>query len=379
MKRHIALLIAFLLCSLAVNGQTLTSAADYVNHGNELLNKGDVDGAIADYQEAIRLNSNSFEAYTNRGNALKRKGDHDGAIRDYTEAIRLNSSSWEAYFNRGVARLNKGDNDGAITDFTATTKLNPRFEQAYLGRGQARSGKEDYDGAIADYNEAIRINPRSADSFNSRAMARSDKHDFDGAIADYTESLIIKPGVANIYSNRGNVRKLKGDYDGAIADYKEAIRLDPDSAGYVNLGFLYEERKNYPAAENTFREDLRLHPNESYALVNLGYFLADHDGNLDEALKLLLRADALSPDDAEILGDLGWAYFKSGKFAEAKRYLTKAVGLDDSSFVAQEHLGDTNEKLGDRAAALAAWRKALSLIEDGDAQAKQRLAAKLKK
>ena len=53
-------------------------------------NKGDLDGAIAEYREALRLNPNDDEAHFNLGVALGKKGDWDGAIAEYREALRLN-------------------------------------------------------------------------------------------------------------------------------------------------------------------------------------------------------------------------------------------------------------------------------------------------
>ena len=51
--------------------------------------KGDLDKAIADCAEAIRLNPRMAEAYNRRGSVYEKKGDLDKAIADYTEAIRL--------------------------------------------------------------------------------------------------------------------------------------------------------------------------------------------------------------------------------------------------------------------------------------------------
>jgi tetratricopeptide (TPR) repeat protein len=52
-------------------------------------NKDDYDSAIADFNEAIRLNPNFALAFKERGYAYYLKEDHDRAIADYSEAIRL--------------------------------------------------------------------------------------------------------------------------------------------------------------------------------------------------------------------------------------------------------------------------------------------------
>jgi tetratricopeptide (TPR) repeat protein len=55
-------------------------AAAHYNLGVALSNKGDLDGAIAEWREALRLNPNYGDAHYNLGVALWHKGDWDGAI-----------------------------------------------------------------------------------------------------------------------------------------------------------------------------------------------------------------------------------------------------------------------------------------------------------
>ena len=65
----------------------------YFQKGNEAMQRGDHDGAIADYTRAIELKidlPNLAKAYKNRGDAKSNLGDHHGAKADYDRAIELN-------------------------------------------------------------------------------------------------------------------------------------------------------------------------------------------------------------------------------------------------------------------------------------------------
>src|SRR5271170_6283914 len=50
------------------------------------LAKGDLDGALADYNHAIELDPKNAVAYDDRGLLKQNKGDNDGALADYNKA-----------------------------------------------------------------------------------------------------------------------------------------------------------------------------------------------------------------------------------------------------------------------------------------------------
>jgi tetratricopeptide (TPR) repeat protein len=85
--------------------------------------KGDLDGAVKDYNEAIRLKPDYADAFNNRGNARYDQRNYEEAIQDYNEAIRLKPGYTLAFNNRGMARKAKGDIEGANRDFEQAKRL----------------------------------------------------------------------------------------------------------------------------------------------------------------------------------------------------------------------------------------------------------------
>lgn len=132
------------------------------NRGNGWNDKGESDRAIADFDEAIKLNPRYAVAFYNRGRAWRAKGDNDRAIADFDEAIKLNPKTAAFFIIRGNARRDKGDNDRAIGDYDEAIKLDPKDALAFINRGNAWQGKGDDDRAIADYDEAIKLDPKDA-------------------------------------------------------------------------------------------------------------------------------------------------------------------------------------------------------------------------
>jgi tetratricopeptide (TPR) repeat protein len=137
---------------------TQDKSEEFFNQGLAKFNKKDHKGAIADYDEAIRLKPDFANAYYSRGLAKSALGDKQGAIADYTEAIRLNPDyAAAAYNNRGLAKSDLGDKQGAIKDYDEAIRLKPDFANAYYSRGLAKSALGDKQGAIQDYQDAAKL------------------------------------------------------------------------------------------------------------------------------------------------------------------------------------------------------------------------------
>ena len=83
----------------------------------------DFRGAVTDFTEAIRQQSNHLKAYASRGEARYQLQRHRGAIADFTTVIRGNSMATNAWYNRGVAYSDLLDFNSALSDLRQALKL----------------------------------------------------------------------------------------------------------------------------------------------------------------------------------------------------------------------------------------------------------------
>jgi tetratricopeptide (TPR) repeat protein len=78
----------------------------------------------------LALNPKFAVAYFNRGVIYYGRDDYDSAIADADQAIRLDPENTDACVNRGKARGRKNDPDHAIADFEQVLKFRPWFGEA---------------------------------------------------------------------------------------------------------------------------------------------------------------------------------------------------------------------------------------------------------
>jgi lipoprotein NlpI len=155
-------------------------------------------GCTAVAPSIILTADNRAVVFIDRGNAHLAKNEVDPALADYDEAIRLNPRSATAFYDRGILRQKQGDPGAAIADYDEAVRLNPKFANAFGNRGNAREAKGDFEGAIADYSEAIRIDPWNVAGYPLRGRAYFYAANFGAAVSDLARAAEDQP--ADTYS-----------------------------------------------------------------------------------------------------------------------------------------------------------------------------------
>ena len=222
MKRKTRLLLTVTLVLVSLCGTTLyvsctpKTAEGFVKRGYAYEEKGELDMAIADYTEAIRLNPNNAWTYSSRARIYREKGDLDKSIADYSKAI--HGGIYVEYRKRGDAYYEIGDYNSAIADYEAYLQISPGSEAVEEKLKKAKYAKEsaEFQQAIAEYTETIRLNPKNADAYFKRG------YQYYMKIPDTTNLHDLQKAIISIFISR--------DLDQAIADFEAAVRINPNHA-----------------------------------------------------------------------------------------------------------------------------------------------------
>ncbi len=170
----------------------------------------------------------------------------------------------------------------------------------------------------------------------------------------------IHVALSGAYSNDGIFGWQRPQVDSralALEMGERAVDLDnEDEHAHAQLGISLFRCKRHEEAAQRLRTAIKLNPNHSFALSNLGRVLV-FTHNHDEGLELLHRAMQLSPKDPMLplyLVFIGLHHFIEKRYGEARVWAVKALHERPSFPTGYRLMASANGMLGDLAAARAA-------------------------
>jgi tetratricopeptide (TPR) repeat protein len=230
-----------------------------IETGKKAAAADDLEKAVRDFTEAIRLDPIYPGGYTERGQALFKLGETDRAIADFSNAIKRDPNYGPALRGRAMANLYQGATELALTDLTKAirvaeidpNRLSP-LELFYARRSRANiyGTKMQYDGEIADCSAILDAYKRDkvlgsallgayqaegaanliATIYRQRANAYIRQSNPEQARADLTAAVPLSADRGfSALVDRARLNEAIGQRDQAIADLQAALNIRPGS------------------------------------------------------------------------------------------------------------------------------------------------------
>ncbi|HXT67643.1 MAG TPA: tetratricopeptide repeat protein [Nitrospiraceae bacterium] len=205
----------------------------------------------------------------------------------------------------GEVLVLSGHPQEAEVQFREASRVNPKWIGPWLNCGELWLAQKQPDQAIQVIQAGLKANPDSEELHMLLASAYSSHGQIDSAITAYDGALRLNP--RNVLA-ANNLAVLLVDYKGDPQNLQKAFALSRD----------FEKEAPHPLFLDT-----------------LGW-VRFKMGQREEALRLMKHAVAKSPDVATLNYHLGMAFYQSGKRAEARSYLSKALKSEEVFYGRQE-------------------------------------------
>jgi tetratricopeptide (TPR) repeat protein len=204
-------LTALLMRALAQEGVGRAAAAE-----------ADLDALLAHDSEGPL----AVPAYQARARLREARDASEAAVADLDQAIRLQPETPTLYLLRASAQLSVGRFDAAVTDTNRALFFTPDDAAGHALRGLALRDGGRLEEAVRELERAVELEEDVMQHHYALADALDRLNEHERALASYSRALEIE-ATPTLYSDRGLTRAGLGDYDGALEDYGAALQLDP--------------------------------------------------------------------------------------------------------------------------------------------------------
>jgi tetratricopeptide (TPR) repeat protein len=239
-------------------------------------------------------------------------------------------------------------------------------EQLHLYLGQTLEKLNQNDAAAASYQK-IPLGPRHLEAQINLAnlIARTQSADNAIVLLDDLENLAIEQQIIVIQAQASILVKAKRNQE-AYDLLEKAVKNMPNTPELVYDFALAAERiLKFDVMESELRRAIAEKPDFAAAYNALGYSFADRNIKLNEAITLIEKALALSPNDHYMLDSLGWAHYRKGNLDKAIQYLQDAYSINPDPEIAA-HLGEVLWHKGRHEQAKKIWNDALTINPENE-------------
>ncbi len=289
----------------------------YTEVGNLFLQRGNLDRALAYYNQAVEAAPYEPAPRLGRGEVYEKASQYFLMLHEFEELEKMGFGNAATYSRMGSVFL-------LVKDF-------PKAEEYFL------KAKADDNGDVpsayflsllaeqkGDFSQAIGY-LKEAEDYNASASKWLQVSFYQKKLNQPKESLKTLEEAYKKFA--GNVEigffyalalNDEGQYKKAARVLKKVLESNPQyTEARLQYAFALESLKKYKAMERELQTVLEAQPDNSAALNLYAYSLALRGERLDLAQEYIARALAVNPEDNSFIDTQAWIYFKQGKLAEA--------------------------------------------------------------
>ncbi len=329
-----------------------------------LVTRGDFDAALKAAAEVLRIDHANQQAELIQSAALlgQRKYVESRAL--LADMLKKNPVSADAYFQLGVVNLAESKYKEANDAFQRTYALTPANTRGLMGMVETYMAEKKPDEAIKLLETEAAKSPVRLDVLLALGNTQVRVGSYDLALGNFQR---VMNSLDKTSKTRGEVLlrigetyRRQGNLEGAIGALQEARKILPNNPVILStLALVLDTAGQFTQANQVYAATLKMNPNDAVSLNNLAFLMAEHGGDLDQALTFAQRAKQMLPDLPEVSDTLGWIYLQKHLTGDAVDTFKNLVNKVPTSSTYRYHLARAYFQLGDKSRATGQLELAL--------------------
>jgi tetratricopeptide (TPR) repeat protein len=321
--------ITQLSASLAIDWHT-DSPEESQNVATDLVER-----LIGRSRREVSKRPNSARAHANLGISLMNSGDIDNAIAEFETALRLDHKHYVAATSLARIKVQGGDFEGAEHIYSDLQTYYPNNSTLSLSRAQIAMRRRDYVQSEKLLREAIQLGHRAITARYYLAMVLLKLGHTREAIAELRSAIRSEVRAPFLYQGLGAAYAVNGDLRRAVTAFKTALSLAPGSSGAAkNLAHAYLDLHEPEQASDLLTEFLERNPSDFDARELLARAYHERKQfrsaiaqltHVDAALQRQPIVDRLRR--GRIANNIGVAYLNEGDLKQAENWLQSSITL----------------------------------------------------
>tara|TARA_R110002049_G_scaffold305056_3_gene501112 strand:+ start:71676 stop:73403 length:1728 start_codon:yes stop_codon:yes gene_type:complete len=264
--------------------------------------------------------------------------------------------------------LSQEDDDAKIADLDAAIEADDQNKEALQARGLLRLQSGDVDGAVKDLEAVMTLDPTNELVTQSAVQQLMELDRADDAIALLSKAIKAKPS-EGVYRMRGILYRFDGQEDKALEDFNKALAMQPkDPMSLLQRSEISVIRGDVQSAKSDLRSAIRIAPQiqETDQAIFVGCLIAIEEGRMAEAINDMKKLVERDPANSTRLQQLANLYLQDNRPRMAIETLSTILDRDPRNESVLRSRADSYLSVGDHAAAIADYEKALTVIGNDD-------------
>jgi len=172
-----------------VEGESRTQqlAKQHCANACQLLSAGQSDEAVAEFQQALKIDGECYVAHYNLGVIYSERGQSSKALKSYELATRYGTDYFEAYNALGLAYGNAVRVVDSICAFLRAIRIKPDYLEAHINLARTYYNGGRYEEAVKACHKALQLQPKLPEPYYILGLIRIDLRDKEGALEQHAK------------------------------------------------------------------------------------------------------------------------------------------------------------------------------------------------